>query len=94
MSLSGFDNIVGKRIIGVIAATAEDIPRCQVFLLFDDNTYYEMYSPDAICATKSIDRGGIAEIKRYMHGKLAFEAHVRDSKQPPNGSEGDRRGQQ
>ncbi len=58
--------IVGKTISGVIVKEGNSSPRSQVFLLFDDNTYYELYSQDHIGSAGGIDPGGATEVRSYM----------------------------
>lgn len=60
-----FDQIVGKRIGGVICRDNTGAPSAQIFLLFDDNTYIEIYDSSAdsiMCATSSLEKGGREEI--------------------------------
>jgi hypothetical protein len=68
---TGFAQIVGRRISGVIFKQAlyPKQPESQLFLLFDDGTYYEFYaSRDLISQTGGVDKGGIEEVRRYMAG--------------------------
>ena len=59
---SGVQEIVGRRIAGVIVKEAIERPQSQVFLLFDDGTYYEFYGYEPILGTGGVDRGGCAEV--------------------------------
>jgi hypothetical protein len=67
MTRQGVSKILGKRIVGVIekACKRGTFPVSQIFLLFDDNTYYEFYSDARIIGTNHVDDGGIAEVQRY-----------------------------
>ena len=62
--------IVGKTISGVIIKECKKKdPRAQVFLLFDDDTYFEFYSggdsPGISCAN-GIDKGGVRKVRNYI----------------------------
>jgi len=48
-------HILGKTISGVIVKEGDETPRGQVFLLFADGTYYELYSDARIQGTKGVD---------------------------------------
>jgi len=63
----GIYEILGKRITGVIVKRAEESePRSQLFLLFDDNTYYEMYSNSAIIGTRGCVSGDRKNVINYL----------------------------
>jgi hypothetical protein len=70
---SGVKDIVGKRIIGVVVKSLErgNAANDQVFLIFDDNTYFEFYG-DFSC-TSAVDRGGIDEVRRYMSSSYKID---------------------
>jgi hypothetical protein len=68
--------IVGKTITGVIVKEGTG-PRSQLFLTFSDGTYYEFYCGDsAISCTGGVDRGGVAEVLKYMSPRqqVVFQA--------------------
>jgi hypothetical protein len=65
---SGAREVVGRRISGVIAKEGKGSPRSQVFLLFDDGTYYEFYSDSPIRGTGGVDRGGYESVLGYLRG--------------------------
>ena len=44
-----------------------------VFLAFTDNTYFELWSPAAISGSRDLDRGGMAEIKRYARDQTIVQ---------------------
>jgi hypothetical protein len=72
------NEIIGKRIVGVIVKESDRWPKSQLFLLFDDNTYFELYSTyDEIRGAGDIDKGGQAEIKELGKGshKIVLEFH-------------------
>jgi hypothetical protein len=57
--------ILGKTIKGVIASEENrGGPRTQVFLLFDDDTYYEFYG-NQVTASGGVDRGCDLDVVRY-----------------------------
>lgn len=60
--------IVGRRISGVIVKAGSRSPLSQVFLLFDDGMYYEFYADDCIHGTGGVDRGEYEEVLRYLRG--------------------------
>ena len=61
--------ILGRRIVGVVVKEASKDPRSQVFLVFDDETYYEFYG-DAIRGTGGVNRGGYEAVLAYMRHEL------------------------
>ena len=60
--------IVGEKIKGVVVKKSDGVndPKSQVFLLFDDDSYYEFYSVAKILGAGGIDKGGIGAIRGYM----------------------------
>ena len=70
--------IIGKTISGVIVKKSDRYPTSQVFLLFSDDTYYELYG-DHIKGSGGVDRGGRGAVLRYLpEHKVEFEAHAAD----------------
>ena len=62
---SGVSEIIGKTIKGVVVSTRnKNTPREQVFLVFDDGTYFEFYGKEFTCAS-GLDKGGVGEALRY-----------------------------
>ncbi len=59
--------ILGKRIVGVVAKKWDRLPRNMVILVFDDGTSYELYG-EGIHFAKGLDRGGMAEARGYLPG--------------------------
>ena len=54
----GLPQLLGKRICGAVVKEGDRLPRMQVFLIFDDDTYYEVYTDSTIdVGTRSIRRG-------------------------------------
>lgn len=64
--------LVGKRIAGVVRTRKireRDAPSEQLFLLFDDDSYFEIYAPfDSFCLAGGIDSGGRDVVHRYVSG--------------------------
>jgi hypothetical protein len=72
---SALSHIVGKTISGVIVKEGDRTPRSQVFLLFTDGTYYELYSDSRIQGTKGVDKGGPDQVRSYFtRNRVVFEA--------------------
>ena len=60
-------DIVGKTIKGIVVKKSDiKNPTSQIFLLFNDNTYYEFYCDSIIRGTNGIDNGGMDTVKNYM----------------------------
>jgi hypothetical protein len=64
--------LVGKRIDGIVVAKHDRTPKNQVFLIFNDGTYYELYG-DEINGCKSIDQGGSKEVRSYLKGRPGID---------------------
>jgi len=61
----GIKQIIGKRVQGILISDENTTsPPTQVFLLFDDGTYYELWG--SIRTSGGIDSGSIDEVKRYV----------------------------
>jgi len=60
---SGIGEIIGKTITNVVVTENSRLPRQQVFLVFDDDTYFELYGDDINC-TDGIDKGNLDTVKR------------------------------
>ena len=75
---SGVKRILGKTISGIIVKDREGIPKTQLFLLFDDDTWYEFYSMSEDIKTTSGDvPGGLKDLYNYMGdtSRIVFEAY-------------------
>ena len=69
--------LLGKRICGAVVKEGDRMPRMQVFLIFDDDTYYEFYTDSMIYGTGGIDDGDIDHVRQYMSGQTTvFECHA------------------
>jgi hypothetical protein len=69
----GIKQIVGKTISAVVIANNVRRPHHQIFLVFDDETSYEIYGDSFTCAG-GIDKKGIDRVLRYA--KVAMGAVV------------------
>lgn len=73
----GLSQLLGKRICGAVVKEGDRMPRMQVFLIFDDDTYYEMYTDSSIFGAGGIDQGNIENVRLYMPAqKIVFECHA------------------
>ena len=61
---SSLKHLLGKRISGILVSENQSPPRYQLFIAFDDGTYFEFYG-DAIKAAGGVDTGGQEEITAY-----------------------------
>ncbi len=63
---SGLSEIIGKTITDVIVARNDrGDPANQVFLVFDDGSYFEFWGAQFNC-NSGVDRGGVAEVMHYV----------------------------
>jgi hypothetical protein len=82
MHVKGINQTLGKTITGIIVkedVTGDGRPASQVFLLFSDNTYYELYTAyDEISFTGGVDPGGRKEVTHYIATKMrvVYEAFL------------------
>jgi hypothetical protein len=69
--------ILGRTITGVIMKeSGERYPNAQLFLLFSDGTYYELYGEHI--HGSGPDRGGKQEVLDYTRGRrLAYQAFAK-----------------
>ncbi len=75
---SSVGQVVGKRIVGVIAKQARDsdkTPASSLFLLFEDGTYFELWGN--VHAAGGVDPGGPEEVRGYLQNRMniIFEKH-------------------
>ena len=69
--------LLGKQICGAVVKEGDRMPRMQVFLVFDDDTYYEMYTDSTMFGTGGVDDGDIEHVRRYMpKQRIVFECHA------------------
>ncbi len=57
-----FDKIIGKTISSVYCRDNDKDPEGQIFLLFDDDTYYEIYAHGSLKGAGGVDKGSIENI--------------------------------
>ena len=81
MTDTAIRDIVGKRIRGVIVKKCPTPPRAQIFLMFDDRTFYEIWSSVEISSASGLDRGGRDEAVWYMAEatSVVFEVWAEES---------------
>ena len=58
-----FEKILGKRIVGVIGRENDGDPPRQIFLAFDDNTYFEIYASGYMRGINGILAGDMQRIR-------------------------------
>ncbi len=58
-----FDKIIGKTISGFLCRKNKRPPELQLFLVFDDGTYFEMYGHGDLTGAKGLDRGTMEDVK-------------------------------
>lgn len=59
----GVKQIVGKQISAVVVAASKRAPKSQMFLVFSDRTYLEIWG-DTFTAAGGLDPGGTPEVIR------------------------------
>ena len=57
-----FEKIIGKTITNVYCRDNKDDPEGQIFLIFDDNTYYEIYAYGSLKGASGLDKGYIKDV--------------------------------
>jgi len=58
---------VGKTISGVLVKESDRLPRLQLFLIFEDDTYFEIYSQTGdMSGASRLSFGGGADARRYL----------------------------
>jgi len=58
--------IIGKTIKGVVVAKGLRGPQSQLFLIFRDNTFYEIYSDDNISGASQAKKGDIRVVLKSI----------------------------
>jgi len=88
MAIKGIDEITGKTIERVIVKRKKGAPGygfgMQVFLLFTDHTYYEIFSDWLIGFTGRVYEGGREEVLRYVSDamEVEYEAYLDENGRP------------
>jgi hypothetical protein len=67
----GVRQVIGKTISSVVVGKSKHDPQVQVFLVFDDGTYFEFWGAHFRGAGR-VDRGGVQEASAYIE-KLGGE---------------------
>jgi len=76
---NAISEILGKTITGVIVKRDAHYrsPVSQVFLVFSNHTYFELYSDTGdITSTSSLTPGGMPEVRKYMSETTKITADV------------------
>jgi hypothetical protein len=58
-------SVVGRTISNVVVKSGSSVGE-QVFLVFEDGTWFEMYSRFPISASGQVHRGRVDEVRSYM----------------------------
>lgn len=66
--LKALENVVGKRIHGIVVSENPESPQNQVFLVFHDQTYLELYG-NQMSGSNEVDQGGMREVMSYITGR-------------------------
>lgn len=73
-----FGKLTGRAIEGVIIKERkEGDPKWQIFLVFDDGHYFEIYGGDGfVRGAKGLDEGWPEDVRKYMstEGKITFDS--------------------
>lgn len=85
MSAPRLELLLGQRIVGAILKEGQG-PASQLFLVFEDGTYTELYSDAEIYVSAGWE-GGARRAKAYMAGthQIVQEAHLSAAGRPPAG---------
>lgn len=78
---SGAEEIIGKTVTGLIikqAKNTSDTPQSQLFLLFDDNSYYEFYSFSGSISNTGgcLPKKSFREVYEYMKEQFDVVFHA------------------
>ena len=61
--------IIGKTIKGVAVGEGSRGTQSQIFLIFTDNTFYEIFSENHISVTSGLKKGGINAVLKSLPPK-------------------------
>jgi len=67
--------LIGRRIKAIVKTKTNDSPKEQVFLIFDDDHYYEFYSSN-LGMSGSIYKGNIDDVINYANVFPGTKIHV------------------
>ena len=59
-----FEDIIGKTITDVYCQENSTSPRGQIFLLFDNETSFEIYADGSLKSASGLDKGDLNHIKK------------------------------
>ena len=75
-------DIIGKTITGILVTDNVRVPQRQVFLVFSDNTHYELYSMSGdLCFTSKVHEGAMAAVERaaaHMGGSIVKFTEIKE----------------
>lgn len=80
------EEMLGKTIHAVIVKEREKgTPNSQIFLVFDDGSFFEFYSmSDNILAAKGVKHGTLADVRKYMDATCSNVLEAAIDKESPN----------
>lgn len=58
--------IIGKTIKGVVIGEGKRGPQSQIFFIFTDNSFYEIFSENHISTTSGLKNGGINAVLKSL----------------------------
>ncbi len=83
-----FREIVGKTISGVVVKRGES-PKEQVYLVFDDDTHFEVFNRDGCVSTRNhVDDGDVNTVRGFCHPdchQIIFDAFLSDDGESDSG---------
>jgi len=71
--------IIGKTIKGVAIGEGQRGPQSQIFIIFTDNTFYEIYSENHISVASGLKQGGINAVLKSLPPKNEVMYNYDDS---------------
>ena len=60
------NKIIGKTIKGVVIGGGKRGPQSQIFFIFTDNSFYEIFSENHISVTSGLKKGGINAVLKSL----------------------------
>ncbi len=71
--------IIGKTIKGVAVGEGQRGSQSQIFIIFTDNTFYEIYSENQISVASGLKQGGINAVLKSLPPKNEVMYNYDDS---------------
>ncbi len=71
--------IIGKTIKGVAVGEGQRGAQSQIFIIFTDNTFYEIYSENQISVASGLKQGGINAVLKSLPPKNEVMYNCDDS---------------